>query len=142
MGLLLSVLSPMTIFSLCLGTGATGIITKHLHIVTGLSVGIAIIGGFAFYSLISRPLMTLVLKFASEPSKALEGAVSEPAEVISRFDSSGRGLVNLTIDGQIIRVLATLEDSDKANAAEIAPGDHLLVTYVDGHRNACRVAKI
>jgi hypothetical protein len=46
--------------------------------------------------------------------------------VISHFDSSGKGLVNVKIDGQIVRVLATLEDSDKPKAAEIVPGDQLL----------------
>jgi len=97
---------------------------------------------FAFYLLVSRPLMSLLLNFASKPSKALDGVVSEPAEVISRFNSSGQGLVNVTIDGQIVRILATLEESDKSIASEIVPGDHLVVTYVDGHSNACRVARI
>jgi hypothetical protein len=109
MGLLISVLSPMTIFSICLGTGATGLLLGHLHLEAAIDIVLAATGGIMFYALISRPLMTFLLKFESEPSKALDGSVAEPAEAISHFDSSGKGLVNLTVDGQIVRVLATLE---------------------------------
>ena len=138
----LAILSPMTIFSVCLGAGATGLLIERFHL-TLIEVEIgAAIGGIAFYTLVVKPLMSFILNFASKPSTALEGAISGEAEAISHFDSSGKGLVNVKVDGQLIRVLAILEDSDKHSASEISVGDHLLVTSIDGHTNACRVARI
>jgi hypothetical protein len=139
---LLNLLSPIGLFSICLGAGATGLLVKHLNLISPLVALCAATGGIVFFGLMVRPLMSLVLNFASTPSKALDGVISEPAEVLSRFDSSGKGLVKLTVDGQFVRVLATLEDSDRASASEINPGDRLVVTSIDGHSNACKVARI
>jgi hypothetical protein len=139
---ILNLLSPLVFFSICLGAGASGMLAIHLHAPKLLTIASAAAGGLAFYGLVIRPLISVVLNFASTPSKALEGSVSEPAEVISHFDSSGRGLVKLTVDGQIVRVLATLEESDRPLASEIQPGDKLVVTTIDSHTNACRVARL
>jgi hypothetical protein len=140
--LLFSLLSPINIFSTCLGAGAAGLLCKHFHPEVVVAILIAAIGGVGFNILITKPLMSLLLNFASTPSKALDGSLAEPAEVISRFDSSGKGLVNLIVDGQVIRVLAVLEEKDRDKAPEIMPGDKVLVTYVDTHTNACRVSPI
>jgi len=140
--LLLTILSPMTIFSVCLGAGAAGLLVRNLHLAAGVVALIAIAGGSIFYGALVRPLFALLLNFASTPSKALEGTVAQDAEVITAFDEAGRGLVQLTIDGQLVRVLATLEADDHVRPSDISPGDKLTVTSVDGHSNTCRVARL
>jgi len=136
-----TLLSPLTFFSICLGMGATGLLLKHLHLRTGLVALAALLGGLVFYGLIIRPLWNVMFRFASTPSTALAGTVAKEAEALTRFDSTGKGLVRVTIDGQIVRILATLEPEDRAEGA-VRPGDRLTVTSVDGHTNSCRVARL
>ncbi len=136
-----TLLSPLAIFSVCLGAGATGLLLRPMHwaaAVTGLA---AIFGGLVFFGLLVRPLWTLIFKFASKPSAALEGMVARQAEAVTGFDGNGRGLVGLTIDGQWVRVLATLE-AEGADTTPVKPGEHLTVLSVDGHTNSCRVARL
>lgn len=135
-----SLLSPLTLFSLCLGIGATGLLLKPLHWATLFTALAAASGGLAFYGLVVRPLWGLIFQFASTPSRALEGTVAQTAEALTRFDERGRGLVRLTIDGQFVRVLATLEPEDRA--AAVLPGEKLLVTAVEGRTNSCRVSRL
>jgi len=132
--------SPLTLFSLCLGVGATGLLLKPLHWAGWLTGLAAALGGAAFYGLVVRPLWGLIFQFASTPSRALEGMVAQSAEALTRFDARGQGLVRLTIDGQLVRVLATLEAD--AGAPDVRPGDRLLVTGVDGRANTCRVSRL
>ena len=140
--LLWSLLSPLTFFSLCLGIGATGLLLKHLHLVQGIVATAALVGGVVFYSLLIRPLMGFVFKFASKPSGALEGTLAREAEALTSFDASGKGLVRLTVDGQIVRIIATLEESDRADALPVQRGEKLTVTSVDGHTNSCHVTRL
>ncbi len=133
-------LSPLTIFSLCLGAGATGLLARPAHWPSPLTALAALIGGLVFYGLLVRPLWTLIFKFASRPSDALNGMVAQQAEALGHFDASGRGLVGLTIDGQWVRVLATLEADEEAGAVQ--KGDTLTVVSVDGRANTCRVARL
>lgn len=135
-----ALLSPLTLFSLCLGIGATGLLLKPLHWAMLSTALAAAGGGLAFYGLIVRPLWGLIFQFASTPSRALEGTVAQTAEALTRFDERGRGLVRLTIDGQLVRVLAVLEPEDRAAGA--LPGEKLLVTAVDGRTNSCRVSRL
>ena len=137
-----TLLSPLTFFSLCLGMGATGLLLKHLHLRTGLVAGAALLGGLVFYGLLIRPLWNVMFRFASTPSTALAGAVAREAEALTRFDSTGKGLVRVIIDGQIVRILATLETDDRPAAEVVRPGDRLTVTGVDGHTNSCRVTRL
>ena len=137
-----TLLSPLAIFSLCLGAGATGLLLRPSHLAAALVALAAILGGLVFFGLLVRPLWTLLFKFASKPSDALEGMVARQAEAVTGFDGQGRGLVGLTIDGQWVRVLATLEADDRAAATAIKPGERLTVVSVDGHTNSCRVARI
>ncbi len=81
-----------------------------------------------------------MFRFASKPGEALEGAVAGECEALGRFDSQGRGMVKLAIDGQRVRVLAYLEEGDRAQA--VAPGESLTVISVDTHANTCRVARL
>lgn len=136
-----ALLSPLTFFSVCLGTGATGLLLKHLHLRTSLVALAALLGGLVFYGLIIRPLWNVIFRFASTPSTALAGTVAQEAEALTRFDSAGKGLVRVTVDGQIVRILATLEPEDRSEGV-VRPGDRLTVTSVDGHTNSCRVARL
>ena len=135
-------LSPLAIFSLCLGAGATGLLLRPLHLAAMLIALAALVGGLVFFGLLVRPLWTLMFKFASKPSDALEGMVARQAEAVTGFDSRGQGLVGLTIDGQWVRVLATLEADDRADTPGVKKGERLTVISVDGHKNTCRVARI
>lgn len=137
-----TLLSPLAIFSVCLGAGAAGLLLHPAHLTAILTALLALTGGFVFFGLGVRPLWNLLFRFASTPSAALEGMVARQAEAVSAFDGGGRGLVGLTLDGQWVRVLATLEADDRADAAAVRPGDKLTVISVDGRRNTCRVARL
>lgn len=137
-----SILSPLTLMSLCLGAGATGLILQSRHLPEMMTAIAAAIGGVAFYTFVVRPVFSLAYKFVSQPSKALEGTMAKTAEAASRFDASGRGVVMLNVDGQLVRVLAELEAEDRPSADMIKPGDALTVTAVDGRANTCRVARL
>lgn len=137
-----AVLSPLTIFSVCVGMGATGLLLKHLRLPPTWVALAALLGGLLFYGLVIRPLWGFIFQFASTPSLALEGSVAREAEALSSFDSGGKGLVRLTVDGQIVRILATLESDERTEAPSIHPGDKLTVTSVDGRTNSCRVARL
>lgn len=137
-----TLLSPLAIFSVCLGAGATGLFLKPTHLVAALTALLAVTGGLVFFGLLVRPIWNLLFRFASKPSAALEGMVARQAEAVTGFDGRGQGLVGLTIDGQWVRVLATLEADDRADAPAIRRGEKLTVISVDGRRNTCRVARI
>ena len=136
-----TLLSPLALFSLCLGTGATGLLLKHLHLPTVPAVGAALLGGVVFYGLLVRPLWNVLFRFASTPSTSLAGTVAHEAEALTRFDALGKGLVRVTVDGQLVRIIATLEPEDRAEGA-VRPGDRLTITSVDGRTNSCRVARL
>ena len=140
--LMLSLLSPLTVFSLCVGVGATGLILRPYHVSDIMRGSLSLAGGLLFYTLIIKPIWGLIFRFASTPAGALESTVAGVAEALSRFDASGKGLVRLTIDGQIVRVLAFLEPDERGDADLVKPGDTLTVVSVDGHANTCRVARL
>jgi len=133
--------SPLTVFSLCLGTGAVGLILRKAHLGYFVTLACAIVGGLVFYGCIVRPIWSLIFQFASRPSRALAGAVAGTAEALTPF-RDGQGIVRLTIDGQIVRILAYQESDDRAAGVTVEPGDSLLVTQVDGARNTCRVSRL
>jgi lysylphosphatidylglycerol synthetase-like protein (DUF2156 family) len=137
-----SLLSPLTLMSVCLGAGATGMILQSRHFSAMLTMIAAALGAVAFYALIVRPLFAVAFKFVSEPSKALEGTTAQTALAASKFDESGRGVVKLNVDGQVVRVLAELEQDDRLDAGLIRPGDPLTITAVDGRTNTCKVARL
>jgi len=136
-----ALLSPLALFSLCLGAGATGLLVHALLNVywTALAAGA---GALTFYLALVRPLWGLLSQFASEPSEALAGVIAQAAVAEGHFDAQGQGMVRVTIDGQWVRLLARLEDDDRLAAPAIARGDKLTVTSVDGRKNTCRVARL
>jgi len=135
-----TLLSPLTIFSVCLGVGATGLLVRPQHWAGALTALAAIVGGLLFYGLVIRPLWGLVFGFASTPGAALEGAVAGECEALGRFDAQGRGMVKLSIDGQRVRVLAFLEQGDRAQPVTV--GEHLTVISIDARANTCHVARL
>lgn len=137
-----SLLSPLSLFSLCLGAGVTGLAAGSQHW-PSLYVGLAAGAGAAlFYGAVVRPLWALVFRFASTPSGALEATVSQSAEALTGFDKSGAGIVRVNVDGQLVRVLAVLESDERNAGAVIKPGDPLMVTSVDEKTNRCHVTRL
>ena len=137
----LSLLSPLTAFSFCLGIGAAGLLLRSLPLVTPERFALALVSGLVFYGALVRPIQQFVLQFASTPAKALEGSVAQIAVAVSHFDAAGKGLVRLTVDDQLVRILAYLESDDQPDAAAVQPGDQLTVVSIDSHTNSCRVAR-
>ena len=137
-----ALLSPLMIFSVCLGIGGLGLLLRSFlqdPILTGI---LALAGGFAFYRWGVRPLMTFILGFASRPAQNLSGAVATEAEAMSRFDAQGRGMARVVIDGEVKRLLAYLEKEDVQKGVAVSTGDRLLVMDVDVQKNTCRVTRL
>jgi hypothetical protein len=136
-----SLLSPLGIFSLCLGAGGAGIIARA-YVANPWLVGlIALAGGAFFYRMLVRPLWNLILGFASKPAQSLAGTVAGEAEAVTRFDARGQGVVRVVMDGQIVQLLAHLEADDREKGVAVAAGEKLVVTSVDGQKNICRVTR-
>ncbi len=133
-------ISPMDIFAFSLGAGAAGQIFQHI-VGASLLPLIAIIGALAFNLGLVKPMMSFMMKFVSKPSDGLESVVAHTAEAVTRFDSSGRGLVRITLDGQVIQILAMLEDADIHHGVIVNKGDEVVVVEVDAAKNVCRVSK-
>lgn len=134
--------SPLTIFSLCLGAGATGILARY-YILFPLPVAVAaVIGGILFYVGIVKPLWRLIFKFASKPAETLSGAVAREATATGRFNADGQGIVQITVDGEFVRLLARLESEDRKKGITVLAGDKLVVTSVDEKRNTCCVTRL
>lgn len=136
-----TLLSPLTIFSLCVGAGATGLLTHAF--LRGAWTGLAALAGaLVFYGLLVRPLWRFAMRFASEPARALEGVVAQDALAMGRFDALGQGMVRVIIDGQVVRLLARLEEEDRERGVTVMPGERLTVTSVDGKTNTCHVTRL
>lgn len=133
--------SPMALFSLCVGAGVTGVLV-HTLLTSFWTAAAAVCGAVAFYGLLFRPIWNFSMRFASAPAKALQGIVASNAEAMGHFDAQGRGMVRVIIDGQVVRLLARLEEDDQFKGVTIAPGDQLIVTSVNGRNNSCRVTRL
>ena len=133
-------ISPVDVFALCMGAGAAGELLKHALSPTLLAWA-AVVGALVFNLAVVKPLLGSLLMFGSRESEGLEGQVARPAEALTRFDASGRGLVRLTMDGQFVQLMATLEPEELGRGVRVAKGDEVLVVGVDGARNTCRVTR-
>jgi len=140
LGWVLSTLSPITIFSLSLGYGATGIVLQHV-VKYPETIILALIGALVFTLGMVQPLMKFLGNFASKPSEGIEGSVYQEAEAVTGFDDSGRGIVRITLDGQHIQLLATLDPLELEKGIHVRKGEKLLVVEVDSARNSCRVTR-
>lgn len=134
--------SPLTIFSVCLGAGATGILARAYIHLPFLMAFTAAMGGILFYGALVKPLWGLIFKFASNPAETLSGAVAREAVATGHFNAAGQGIVQVTVDGEYVRLLARLETEDKDRGISVSSGDKLVVTSVDEKRNTCRVTRL
>ncbi|MBC8139136.1 MAG: hypothetical protein H8F28_24955 [Fibrella sp.] len=138
---ILGYLSPMTLFSVSLGAGATGLLLgERLTVV--LTAALAILAGLLFFGFVVRPAMRFIQGFASKPATNLAGTIATEAFAQNRFDAQGRGIVRLSLDGESVRLLAYLEPEDHARGVVVAPGEKLLVTRIDEGTNTCHVTKL
>lgn len=138
---LLQGLSPIDLMAMAMGAGAMGIIGRKVFKNETTAFLLAFGGAILIDFLIVRPLFTLLMRFASQPSSGLEGMISKAAEAVTAFDKQGRGLIRLTLDGQTSQVLATLDPGELAAGVRVNRGDPLVVLEVDGARGVCRVSR-
>ena len=139
-----TLLSPLALFSLCVGVGASGLILRVVFpALAALVVAVlAVVGGWLFYRFAVRPIWNTVFAFASKPAETLAGAVGREATATGRFDNRGQGVVTVSVDNQIVRLLARLDNEEQAHAELIVSGDRLLVTSIDARSNSCRVTRL
>ncbi len=133
-------ISPLDLFSLALGAGATGLLLTKVVPAQQL-IWFAALGAVVFDFAIVKPLLSLMLRFVSKPSEGLEGQVASLGEAVTSFDHQGRGLVKLTLDGQLIQLLANLDASEKERGVSVTKGDRVMVIEVDPATNICKVSR-
>jgi hypothetical protein len=138
----LSLLSPMTLFSAALGAGAVGSLLTTWDVSPALTAAAAGLGAISFNALLVRPMLRFVMGFASAPARGLVGTLMQPAEAITAFDANGEGLVRVLVDGQSVDVLARLTDEERTQGARIIRGQSVRVEEVDPRTNRCRVSRL
>ncbi len=133
-------LSPMALFSLALGAGATGMLLQK--VVSQPLLSLAAIGGALLFNFgVVKPMTSLIFRFGGTPSEGLNAMVAHSVEAATGFDASGRGVVRASLDGQVVQLLATLEKSECDRGTIVRKGEELVVTEVDLQRGTCRVTK-
>jgi hypothetical protein len=133
--------TPAFIFATLLGFGAAGMLLRGLLSGVVLAV-VALVLGLAFERLAIRPLMNLLMGFASAPALTLESTLFDEARAACGFDANGEGLVAVDVDGQVVQVLGTLRPEDRALGVRVHAGDRLRIEDVDGERHRCTVSVI
>lgn len=136
----LALLSPMTLFSMALGGGATGILLRSLHLPGALTALCAVTGAVLFRVGVVGPIWNLIYGFASRPARMLDGALLQHAEAVTAFNALGEGLVRLVVDGQSIDVLARLEHPDPGSP--VTRGQRVQVESVDSRTNTVTVSRL
>jgi hypothetical protein len=140
-GLLATLMSPRTIFSLLVGFGATGVLLGHLLAGPAL-IGSAVLGALGFERILVTPLWNLMMRFASDPAQTLDQCVTDVVQAVTSFDAAGQGIVAVELDGQITHILATLRPEDRTPGVHVHAGDTLRVEDVDSAHNRCTVSLI
>ena len=133
-------LSPLDIFSYCAGAGVAAFLFRHT-VAAGYLPYVAIAGALIFDLCFTRLIMNTISRFSADPSAGLEGSIATPGEAVTNFDSHGQGLIKLTLDGQIVQLLATLEEHERGAGVTVKRGDQVLVVQVDSARNQCLVTR-
>jgi hypothetical protein len=136
----LALLSPVTLFSLALGAGATGCLLRSLNLPGLLTALGAFAGAILFRLAVVGPIWNLIYSFVSRPARTLDGALLQQAEAVASFNARGEGLVRLEVDGQSIDVLARLEASDRG--APVLRGQRVQVETVDSRTNTVTVSRL
>ncbi len=140
MGLLM-LISPMDLFALALGAGAAGVLLKGV-VAPAMLVWAAVAGALFLNFLVIKPIFGFAMKFVTKPSEGLEGTVALTGQATTRFDQQGKGLVQMTLDGQVIQLLATLDPAEQELGEGVGKGDEVTVLEVDAKRNTCMVSKL
>jgi hypothetical protein len=136
-----AIVSPRVVFSALLGFGATGLLARGA-VGGALLLALAVVGGVAFERLVVTPLWNFLLRFASAPARTLESTLLDEARAASGFDANGQGLVALELDGQVVQVLGTLREEDRAVGVRVRAGDRLRIEDVDTARHRCTVSYV
>ena len=136
---LLALMSPRTLFSVCLGLGTTGLLLKSALQGPAL-FAVAVAGGWAFERFIVTPIWNFTLRFASDPALTLESALMSEATAVTRFDANGQGLISIEVDGHVVQLLGTLDSNTRATRATVLAGARLRIEDVDAARNRCTVS--
>jgi hypothetical protein len=136
----LALLSPLTLFSMALGAGTTGVLLRSMRLPSALTALAALAGAVLFRVAVVGPIWNLVFGFVSRPARALDGALLQPAEVVTHFNALGEGLVRLEVDGQSIDVLARLEHLDQGSP--VSRGQRVRIESVDSRTNTVTVSRL
>ena len=133
-------ISPLDIFSYCAGAGMAAFLFHPYMRLRFLPIP-ALIGALVFDLFVTRTIMNTISRFAADPSTGLEGTVASEGVAMTNFDEHGRGLVKLTLDGQIVQLLGTLEPAELGAGVRVRRGDSLVIVEVDSIKNRCTVTR-
>jgi hypothetical protein len=139
--MLLALMSPRVLFSVCLGLGTTGLLLRNALQGPAL-FAVAVAGGWAFERFIVRPIWNFTFRFASAPALTLESALMSEATAVTRFDANGQGLIAIEVDGHVVQLLGTLDSTNRAMRAQVLAGARLRIEDVDAPRNRCTVSPL
>jgi hypothetical protein len=134
-------LSPRVLFNFLVGFGATGLIIERL-VGPFLALPIAVVGGVAFEALVVRPIFNSLFRFESRPAQTLESALMSEGRAVTGFDANGNGLISIELGGEVVQVLGTQTNEERAAGVRIRAGDIVRIEDVDSLRNRCTVSRI
>ncbi len=134
-------LSPRVMFNVLVGFGATGLVVERL-VGPVLAFPIALVGGFLFETVVVRPIFNSLFRFESQPAQTLESAIMSEARAVTGFDSNGNGLISLELGGEVVQILGTLTNDERASGVRVRSGDAVRIEDVDSARNRCTVSRI
>ena len=139
--LLWALLSPRTLFSLCVGFGASGLVLRSV-IGGSLLFAVAVLGALVFELGLMRPLWNFLFRFESAPALTLETCIGDEARAATSFDAQGNGLIALELDGQLVQLLGSLRREDRDAGIRVRAGDSVRIDDVDAERNRCTVRAV
>ena len=138
---LLALMSPRLLFSVALGMGTVGLLLRPI-LPEPILVATALALGVIFERFVVTPIWNFTFRFASNPAATLENSVMEEATAVTSFDRNGQGLIAVSVDGQMVQVLGTLQSGDRAMNVKVPAGARLRIEDVDAARNRCTVSLI
>jgi hypothetical protein len=137
-----AIASPRFLFSVALGFGAIGEVTRPV-LGGPFQLAAALVGGVLFERLLVSPLWNFAMRFASTPAVTLESSVTDEATAVTSFDANGQGIVSVAVDGQIVQILATLRGDDRIlGGARVRAGQLVRIEEVNAEKNSCTVSLI
>ena len=137
-------ISPVVIFSLVLGFGATGVLLRPFaaHWPIFLLPTVAAVDAGLFERYLVQPIWRLLFGFASAPAQTLESLVQEEGRAVTNFDATGAGLIVVDLDGQVRQLLGNLVPGQRGTGERVRSGDRVVICAVDPRRNSCTVARL